>query len=358
MTTATRRQVLELTGLGLVAGVATTLPIAKVSAATQAVRMPLSDFVKNDQSVRNLRRGVDQMKKRKKSDPLSWFFQASIHGVMTPQMMVEAAKDDPDVVNVNVVRYWNQCPHNQQHSANFLPWHRAYTHHFEQILRMHIGDDSFALPYWDYSHFLSPDWDPNKPDRVKFPKVFGVQKADGVDNPLYHPQRDYFLCGYDHPFTDQLPLSELTAGAVDFSRAMATPVFFGDTRIGWSRRGGAGHRGSLPADCWSKILTIRFIVSLEAELKEIGDNNNPTVAIGGMAIPMTAGFDPIFPVHHSNIDRLWAKWSCMPNKSWGKMPSAAWFNETPWVFFGLWQRDCARPQGLLRLPGAGCTLCR
>jgi hypothetical protein len=44
MTTATRREFLELTGLGLVAGVATTLPIAKVSAATQAVRMHAYPF--------------------------------------------------------------------------------------------------------------------------------------------------------------------------------------------------------------------------------------------------------------------------------------------------------------------------
>lgn len=342
MMTTTRREFLELASLGLIAGIATRLPIPLASAATPAVRMPLSEFVKNDEWVRELRRGVDQMKKRKPSDPLSWFFQASIHGV-TPQMMIEAARNDPEVANVNFVRYWNQCPHNQQHSANFLPWHRAYTHHFEQILKMHIGNDGFALPYWDYSHFLSPDWDANKPDRVKFPRVFGIQKADGVDNPLYHAQRDYFLCGYDHPFTDQLPLSELTAGAVDFSRAMATPVFFGDTES--EGLGGAvldtesSTRGLLEQSPHDQIHRV-----VGGRVQGVGDGNNPSLAIGGMAIPMTAGFDPIFPVHHSNIDRLWAKWACMPNKSWGSMPSSAWFNETPWFFFDLDGKEVARPR--------------
>ena len=47
----------------------------------------------------------------------------------------------------------------------------------------------------------------------------------------------------------------------------------------------------------------------------------------------TAGFDPIFSIHHSNIDRLWAEWSCMPGKKWGTLPSDYWFNQRPWFFF-------------------------
>jgi hypothetical protein len=54
---------------------------------------------------------------------------------------------------------------------------------------------------------------------------------------------------------------------------------------------------------------------------------------GAMAVPATAGFDPIFPIHHTNIDRLWMEWSCMPGKEWGKLPPSEWFNERPWFFF-------------------------
>ena len=271
------------------------------------------------------------MKNRKPSDPLSWFYQAAIHGV-TPQMHVEAIGKDPGVGDVNTVRYWSQCPHNQQHSANFLPWHRAYTHHFEKILRMHVEDDDFALPYWSYSHWDSPDWDKNRKDRVKFPKAFGVEKVDGVENHLFHAERNKFLCSYDHPYTTELPLSELTASAVDAQKALESPIFFGDTES--TGIGGAvmdddkSTRGLLEQSPHDQIHRV-----VGGQVAGTDGNGNVTFALGGMAVPPTAGFDPIFPVHHSNIDRLWAKWSRMPGKSWGALPNAAWFDEKPWYFF-------------------------
>ncbi|WOL19675.1 hypothetical protein Cni_G28477 [Canna indica] len=32
----------------------------------------------------------------------------------------------------------------------FLLWHRYYHHFFERILGRFIGDDTFALPYWNW----------------------------------------------------------------------------------------------------------------------------------------------------------------------------------------------------------------
>jgi hypothetical protein len=75
-----------------------------------------------------------------------------------------------------------------------------------------------------------------------------------------------------------------------------------------------------------------------------GDNGQPNSSTGSMAIPMTAGFDPIFPVHHANMDRLWMKWACMPNKTWGKLPDKAWFDESPWFFFGVDGKEINRPR--------------
>jgi len=92
-----------------------------------------------------LRKGVKAMKQRKASDPLSWFYQAAIHGV-TDNAIADAAKDDSNVANVFKKRYWNQCPHDGENSANFLPWHRGYTYYFEQILRMHTEEAIFSPP--------------------------------------------------------------------------------------------------------------------------------------------------------------------------------------------------------------------
>ena len=53
---------------------------------------------------------------------------------------------------------------------------------------------------------------------------------------------------------------------------------------------------------------------------------------GDMAVPPSAAFDPIFSVHHTNIDWLWARWACMPAKTWGQLPPPSWFEEMPWYF--------------------------
>jgi hypothetical protein len=97
--------------------------------------MPLDEFVQDAQLLAALRKGVKAMKQRKPSDPLSWFYQAAIHGV-TEDAVNKASAQDSNVGNVFKKRYWNQCPHDGENSANFLPWHRGYTYHFEKILRM------------------------------------------------------------------------------------------------------------------------------------------------------------------------------------------------------------------------------
>jgi hypothetical protein len=145
----TRRDLAKLAGgaASLALGIS-RIPTAS-SAAAPMPRMPLDEFVQHADLVTALRKGVTAMKARKPSDPLSWFYQAAIHGV-TDERVQEAAKSDPAVLQVSAAKYWNQCPHNGQNSANFLPWHRGYTYYFERILRLHTEIDTFSLPYWNY----------------------------------------------------------------------------------------------------------------------------------------------------------------------------------------------------------------
>jgi len=83
-------------------------------------RMPLHEFVRGADLLAALVRGVRAMKARKPSDPLSWFYQAAIHGV--PDVMIDAAAvADSGVRDVDRAKYWNQCPHFGKHSANFPP---------------------------------------------------------------------------------------------------------------------------------------------------------------------------------------------------------------------------------------------
>jgi len=321
-----RRETIKLLGLSAAATLVDGALLQRASgAAPPAPRMPLEEFVQSPRLLAALRKGVREMKRRKPSDPLSWFYQAAIHGV-TDEAIEEAAKADPAVRRVFRKRYWNQCPHDGENSANFLPWHRGYTYYFEKILRMHTEESDFSLPYWNYTE---------KANR-KFPKELGIEHLNGDINdnrpeninPLFLAERDFYFTSYEHPFAIGLPLLELTDTAVDISLPMAAPVFFGDTE----RQGLGG--GIADEDPSTRGLLESYPHDhIHRAVGGIVAAPGGTVAIGAMATPPTAGFDPIFPIHHSNIDRLWALWACMPGKRWGKLPSSYWFNERPWFFF-------------------------
>jgi hypothetical protein len=312
------------------AQVCSTAPLTNTSTA---VRMPLEEFVQIPRLMNALRKGITVMKARKPSDPTSWFYQAAIHGVVLPEDKMpdntyyeKALEKDPDLAKVDR-KFWNQCPHFGQNSANFLPWHRAYTYYFELILREATGEPDFALPYWNYAL---------KTNR-RFPREFGIQHLDGNTNndaeeninPLFHEDRDVYFTYYEHWATTNVPLLELSDLAVDISLPMATPVFFGADE----RSGLAGGLGDTSTQTRGLLESYPHDPIHRAVGGIVGNCQ------GAMAVPKTAGFDPIFPIHHANIDRLWAEWSCMPGKSWvaaeQDLPPASWFMEAPWYFFDV-----------------------
>ena len=47
----------------------------------------------------------------------------------------------------------------------------------------------------------------------------------------------------------------------------------------------------------------------------------------------TAAFDPIFWVHHCNIDRLWSLWDATQGRQWGAAPEREWFDACLWWFY-------------------------
>lgn len=324
----TRRNTLKILGTYTALATIGGIPLVASGSMNPMPRMPLDVFVMNPKWLEALRTGVKEMKLRKPSDPLSWFFQAAIHGV-TEEAINQAIKDDPNVPSV--VKYWNQCPHHGQHSANFLPWHRAYTYYFEKILRLHTNDPSFSLPYWNY----------HPKQNRKFPQEFGIKHLDGNINndteeninPLFLDARDFYFTNYEHPFAEGLPLLELSDSAVDISLPMQSTVFFGETDAeglgGSIADEDALTRGLL--ECYPHDQIHRAVGGMVIAPDPIQPGCEGTV--GAMAYPPTAGFDPIFCVHHANIDRIWANWSCMPGKGWGKLPPKSWFDEKPWFFF-------------------------
>jgi Common central domain of tyrosinase len=240
-------------------------------------------------------RAVKAMKARALADRTSWRFMAAIHGINRARWDLYAITQplpaDPEPPAADVTAFFNQCQHQ---SWYFLPWHRGYLQAIEDLLRAAIKDlggphDTWALPYWNYMNsgenvlppaFRSPDW------------------PDGTgDNPLFVTQRWGELSGatpYDFKDID---------GRKQLLDALAERQFTGP-----GGGGSAGFGGVETGFSWSNSTN---------GLLENFPHNDVHVLIGGrsgtnrglMTSPITAALDPIFWLHHCNIDRLWEAWN-------------------------------------------------
>jgi tyrosinase len=229
------------------------------------------------------------------SDPTSWRYLANIHGVDREELPRSSWPQGAT---------WNECQHN---SWFFLPWHRIYLHYFEQVVRQTIADlggpDDWALPYWDYS-------DPDRENVRRLPPAFREpQMPSGDPNPLRVSQRR------TTPF-DINQGGELPPFVVDTGDAMAMKFFsrlridvdprpeeislatgFGGPRTGWNHA--EGRPGVL------EVAPHGFVHG------GVGG----TEPLGLMSLFETAARDPIFWLHHANIDRLWEAWLALGDPS-------------------------------------------
>ncbi len=254
-------------------------------------------------------RGVKAMQARALNEPTGWRFYGAIHG-FDPDLWQQVgylAAEDPMPRDADVQAYWKQCQHG---SWYFLPWHRGYLIAFEAVVRDALvklgGPADWALPYWNYF----------KPNQNQLPPAFAsADWPDGSgDNPLYVPQR----YGPNSDGTRRcMPTSQINLDALgdpDFTGvASGGSPGFGGVDTGFSH-GGRVHGGieTQPHD-WVHSL--------------VGGGDQQT--IGLMSWPDLAGLDPIFWLHHANIDRLWEVWRENPathvdpsGANWVKGPKA------------------------------------
>ncbi len=146
-----------------------------------------------------------------------------------------------------------RCQHGNRF---FLSWHRMYLYYFERILRAASGDGSLTLPYWDYSI----------PGRASLPPATRIPANEG-QNPLYWPNRNLF---YNRG-------GALPQNIIEVEGTLRTTNFDG---------------------------SIGFNNTLESQ-----PHNGVHGMIGGsMGLVADAGQDPIFWLHHCNIDRQWNRW--------------------------------------------------
>jgi hypothetical protein len=215
------------------------------------------------------RKAIEAMQKLKAKDPLSWQFQANMHG---------ALKADGNNAG------WKWCMHG---SWWFLPWHRGYVYFFEKIVRKMSGDDGFRLPYWSWE----------KEGQNILPAPFRDAKYQGQPNPLFDATRVETNKG--GPFQ---PATASGSFSVDCEAALATERFtttFAELSYGGIR--------TAKTAMLQKPASSRQHGVMESRAHDMLHD-----AVGGdagnMGDPNTAARDPIFWLHHANVDRLWNRW--------------------------------------------------
>jgi hypothetical protein len=213
--------------------------------------------------IASLRTGVAAMKALPSTNPRNWLRIADIHR--------------------------NSCQHRQWW---FPFWHRLYILHFEAIIRQLSGNSAFMLPYWAYAS-----------NRV-MPPAFRQPAA--TSNALWTSRRAASVNG-----GGALPSSSVTSTtAIDtlpyLSRGVE--VGFGGPQVANSTTRGPG-QGALERQPHGPVHT----------------------AIGGrtglMSDVLVAAQDPIFWLHHCNIDRLIEVWYSRASGREYPTDNSAWMDE-------------------------------
>lgn len=160
---------------------------------------------------------------------------------------------------------------------------------FEEDMQRILGNSEFALPFWDWTA------DAKLPD----PEQSLIWKADimgGKGSPVTTGpliRRNWILADgtyLEREFaTDGITLP--SQNDVDF--ALSQRVYDSSP---WNHQSPTGFRNVLEG--WINIPD-----SVAPNL-----HNRVHVWIGGSMSPMTSPNDPVFFLHHSNIDRLWSIW--------------------------------------------------
>ncbi len=255
-----RRRFLETAGLAAT----TTLVGSSLLQAQQSnaqsffTRSDIGTLSATSSTVVAYKTAIAAMKALPDTNPLSWTYQAAIHG--TSLTGAQPA--------------WNTCEHG---TYFFFSWHRMYVWYFERIVRKLSGNSSWALPYWNYG----------STKQRRLPTVF--RSPADVSNPLYVSNRG---SGWN------AGTSSLNASAVDTAIALAVVPFN------------------------------NFSSSLEGT-----PHAAVHVSIGGwMGSVPTSAQDPIFWLHHCNIDRLWNIWLAQGGGRTDPLSDTPW-TTTKFTFF-------------------------
>jgi tyrosinase len=158
-------------------------------------------------------------------------------------------KANTNAADPNSWQYWKNihvqnCPHGVPY---FFAWHRGYLYYFERRLRTVSGDSQLVLPYWDYYTYSTMPAEFTNPNN---------------GNPLYASRLNTNV-------RQALTLAPFASTIINFQRGLSN--------------------------------------AFEPSCEDMPHNPIHDL-IGNTMATMESPLDPIFWLHHANIDRLWVAW--------------------------------------------------
>ena len=322
MSRITRRHFLQTTA---VAAGAAALPFGRLLAQTSGGAKYTRHNVTSPEGQRALAsyaKGVEAMLKLPADHPQNWFRNAFIHLM--------------------------DCPHGNWW---FYVWHRGYLGYFEETIRNLSGDAGFAIPYWDWTELpripesmfdgpLDPRNRPFEPytSNLAVFTSFIEQSLKAYWNTLTAAQRSQLKTRGYPDFNSMW--NDVTGNGVSGNIAYATTCASRyltrdnpklDPKTAYDVSLPVIVSGLKPKDFYNSDITLSF-TSSKTTSHEVQPNSNTEFSIleglphnnvhnylGGVG-PLDPGpygnmtnflspVDPIFFLHHSNMDRLWDVWT-------------------------------------------------
>jgi len=222
--------------------------------------------------VTRLRRDVTKLDP---SDPLFGKYAEAV------KALHDLPADDPRNWRNQALIHINHCMHGE---PDFLHWHRHYLANFELICGDLITDPSFALPYWNWTE-----------NRGRIPDPFF--DLDGLNVAFWRDPSNAQSPHWD-------PRTVRTVGRRNLVKGQGLQ----DDPL----RGGSFTKSKIDSIQAQSIYDL-YWVPLEGS-----PHNDGHVVVGAGNGHMGNGMsplDPIFWLHHCNIDRLWAQWQDAGNST-------------------------------------------
>lgn len=269
------------------------------------------------------------------------------------------------------------CEVDQAHMRPaFLPWHRQLLFSFESALRVVSHDDTITLPYWDWTDpaartmifandFMGPNGSPSHHGAVLSGPFRAGRWHLNVLDPKANDALQYTFLARNFgtwPKVPNLP----TVAQVNAALAIPdydAPPYGPSSNIKKSFRNNLeGWRGIASMKCTSGFMSpVKVKGNTEPSRLHnavhlwvggsVGPKDDHT---GGTMIQNTSPNDPVFWLHHTNIDRLWSKWETLHGEQYVPLTSpipgqglnsAMW----PWRGSGLF----VSPKSVLNISAMG-----